>query len=124
VAAELRTAHPPLAAELNIVQREILLGRTAGEALRQLADRSDLEEIRSLASVIQQGERFGASLVKAMRVHAETLRSSRILRAEEMAQQAVVKMLFPTALCILPALFIIVLGPITMEVLEKFRGLF
>jgi tight adherence protein C len=123
VATELKSAHPLLATELNIVQREVQLGRSAGEALRLFADRSDLEELRSLASVVQQSERYGASLVKAMRVHAETLRGQRMLYAEEMAQKAVVKMLLPTALCIMPALFIVVLGPTMLEVLEQLQGL-
>jgi tight adherence protein C len=123
VAGELQTAHPMLATELHIVQREIQLGRSAGEALRQFANRSDLEEIRSLASVVQQSERFGASLVKALRVHAETLRGKRILQAEEMAQKAVVKLLFPTALCIMPALFIVIIGPLALEAVAVIRGL-
>lgn len=123
VASELQTAHPMLATELHIVQREIQLGRSAGEALRQFAHRCDLEEIRSLASVVQQSERFGASLVKALRVHAETLRSKRILLAEEMAQKAVVKLLFPTALCIMPALFIVIIGPLALEAAAMIKGL-
>ena len=69
VSSELRTAHPVLAREMNIVQREIQLGRSTGDALRRFADRGDLEEIRSLASVIIQTERFGASLVKIGRAH-------------------------------------------------------
>lgn len=120
VAHELRTAHPLLAAELNIVQREVQLGRTVGDALRQFANRIDLEELRSLAAVILQSEKFGASLVKALRVHAETLRSRRVTNAEEMAQKAVVKMLFPMVFFILPALFIAVLGPTGIIILEIF----
>lgn len=123
VATELKSAHPLLSRELNIAQREMQLGCSPGEALRHFADRSDLEEVRSLASVVIQSERYGASLVKALRVHAETLRSNRMLYAEEMAQKAVIKMLLPTALCIMPALFIVVLGPIMMEVAEQLRGL-
>ena len=74
--------------ELNIVQREIQLGRTPGEALRKMGERTDLEEVRSLASVIIQAEKFGASLVKSLRVHSETLRTKRQQHAEEMAQKA------------------------------------
>jgi tight adherence protein C len=118
VASELRTAHPLLANELNIVQREVQLGRSPGEALRQFADRTDLEELRGLASVILQAEKFGASLVKALRVHSETLRTRRIQRAEEMAQKSVVKLLIPTVMFILPALFLALLGPIGLHVLE------
>lgn len=76
--SELRGAHPVLAAELHIVQREIQLGRTTGEALRKLGERADREEIRSLASVILQAEKFGASLVRSLRVHSEALRSNRM----------------------------------------------
>jgi tight adherence protein C len=123
LAGELRTAHPLLADELVIVQSEVHLGRSPGEALREFAVRADLEELRGLASVILQSERFGASLVRALRVHAETLRGRRILAAEEMAQKAVVKLLFPTVLFILPALFIAVLGPNAILVWETFRAM-
>lgn len=120
VAGELRTAHPTLARELNIVQREVQLGRTTGEALRQFSDRTDLEEVRSLASVIIQTEKFGASMVKALRVHAESLRSKRMLYAEEMAQKAATKVLFPTVFFILPATFVVILGPAAIQIMDVF----
>jgi len=122
VSSELRTAHPLLASELNIVQREVQLGRTVGDAIRQFATRVDLEELRSLAAVILQSERFGASLVKALRVHAETLRNRRVTSAEEMAQKAVVKMLFPMVFFIMPALFIAILGPTGIMIMEMFKS--
>jgi tight adherence protein C len=117
VAGELRTAHPLLAGELSIVLREVQLGLSTGEALRQFAERSDLEEVRGLASVITQSERFGASLVKALRVHAETLRTKRLQYAEEMAQKAATKILFPTVLFIMPAIFIVILGPAVIQIM-------
>jgi tight adherence protein C len=123
VASELRTAHPALAHELNIVQREMQLGMTAGEALKKFADRCDLEEIRSLGSVIVQAERFGASLVKALRVHAESLREKRLLHAEEMAHKAATKILFPTLLCIFPGIFIVILGPAVIHAIDIFERL-
>jgi tight adherence protein C len=123
VASELLAAHPALARELSIVQRQMQLGRSAGEALRQFADRADLEEIRSLASVIIQAEKFGASLVKALRVHADSLRQKRLFAAEEMAQKAAIKMLFPTVLCIFPGILVIILGPAAIQILEIFRNL-
>jgi tight adherence protein C len=118
VANELRTAHSLLAQELNIAQREIQLGRTAGESLQQMGIRSDLEEVRSLASVITQAEKFGASLVKSLRVHADTLRLKRQQRAEEMAQKAAVKILFPTLMFIFPAIFVVILGPAAFQIWE------
>jgi tight adherence protein C len=123
VASELATAHPVLARELNIVQRQIQLGRSPGESLRQFGERADLEEIRGLASVVIQSERFGASLVKALRVHADALRQKRMLLAEELAQKAALKILFPTVLCIFPGIFVVILGPGLIRLTEAFRNL-
>jgi tight adherence protein C len=123
VSGELRMVHSTLAAELAIVQREVQLGRTSGEALRKMGERSDLEEVRSLASVILQSEKFGASLVKSLRVHAESLRLKRQQRAEEMAQMAATKMLFPTVLFILPAMFVVILGPAAIHITQIFGRL-
>jgi tight adherence protein C len=105
---------------LNIVQREVQLGLSTGEALRQFDERCDLEEIRTLASVIIQTERFGASLVKALRVHAETLRVKRLQRAEELAQMAGTKILIPTVLFILPGLFVVILAPAVIQIMAMF----
>jgi tight adherence protein C len=120
VTAELHSAHPILGAELDLVQREMLLGVSVGEGLRKLAVRADLEEMRNLASVIVQSERFGTSVVKALRIHSDTLRQQRQQRAEEMAQKAAVKILFPTLLCIFPAIFIVILGPAAFQILAIF----
>ena len=120
VTKELRSAYPMLTMELIIVHREVQLGASSGEALRRFADRFDLEELRSLSSVIRQAEKFGASIVNAIRVHAETLRHKRMEQARERAQKATVKILFPTVLCIFPAVFVVILGPAVYDVLEMF----
>ncbi|HUS39536.1 MAG: type II secretion system F family protein [Pirellulales bacterium] len=123
VATELHQAHPLLANEMAIVQREVQLGRTTGEALKDFANRFDAEELRSLASVVAQSERFGASVVKAMRVHADTLRLKRYQWAEAQAQKAPLKLIFPTVLLIFPALYIVLMGPAgvrVMEMLDRF----
>jgi tight adherence protein C len=122
VSSELSTAHPLLAAELAIVQRAVQLGRSTGEALRDLGVRSDLEEIRTLASVLIQTERYGASLVNALRIHSETLRQKRMQYAEEMAQKAAVKILFPTLIFIFPGIFIVVLGPAVYHIIDILRS--
>ena len=121
VAEDLRTAHPLLADELNIVQRGVQLGLSPGESLRHLAQRTDLEEIGSLASVIIQADRLGASLVKTMRVHADTLRVKRRQRAEEMAQKAGTKILFPTIIFIFPALFVVILAPGMIQIMDMLK---
>ncbi len=116
VSGDLRAVHPELAIELEIVQREVQLGQTAGEALRRLGERADMEEVRSLASVIIQSERFGAGLNKSLKMHADTLRMKRQQRAEEMAQKAGTKVLFPTLLFIFPAIFVVILGPAMVQI--------
>jgi tight adherence protein C len=118
VTSELRTVHPLLAAELAIVQRETQMGLSTGEALRKFAQRSGLEEVQELASVLLQSEHFGASVVKTLRAHADGCRTERQQRAEEMAQKAAVKILFPTLLCIFPAVFIVILGPAAYQIAE------
>lgn len=116
VAKELSGAHPMLSAELMIAEREIQLGHTSGDALQHFADRFDLEELRSLSSVVKQAEKFGASVAKALRVHAEDLRVRRFQMAEERAQKANVKLLFPTMFFIFPTLYVVLLGPAVVEV--------
>lgn len=118
VADEIRSAHPVLGYEFRIVDREVQLGRSPGEALLHFAQRTDLDEARSLSTVIGQSERFGASLVKSLRAHSETLRLRRRQIAEEQAQKAATKILFPTLFCIFPAIFVILLGPAVYQVSE------
>lgn len=120
VTAELNTAHPLLAAEMDLVQREMMLGVSVGDGLQKMAARTNLEELRNLAAVIVQSERYGTSVVKALRIHADTLRVQRQQRAEELAQKAAVKILFPTLLCIFPAVFIVILGPAAFQLLAIF----
>jgi tight adherence protein C len=122
VADELKSAHPILGNELKIVDREIQLGRSPGEALHHFGQRTDLEEAISLASVVGQSERFGASLVKSLRTHSETLRIKRRQKAEEKAQKASTKILIPTLLFIFPAVFVILLAPAVYQVMAMFAG--
>ena len=120
VTAELNSAHPLLGAEMDLVEREMMLGVSVGEGLQKMAARTDLEELRNLASIIVQSERFGTSVVRALRIHADTLRQQRQQHAEELAQKAAVKILFPTLLCIFPSIFIVILGPAAFQLLTVF----
>ena len=120
VSRELSSVHPLLAAEMAICQREMQLGASAGEALNRLAQRFDLAEMRSLASVVSQAERFGASIITALRVHGQTLREKRFQRAEELAQKAGVKLVFPTIVFIFPALFVVLAGPAVVRIFGMF----
>ena len=121
VADELGAAHPILGGELRIVDREIQLGRSPGESLANFAKRTDLEEVQSLASVVTQSERFGASLVKSIRTHSDGLRSKRKQKAEEKAQKASTLILAPTLLFIFPAVFVILLAPAVYQVMGIFN---
>lgn len=120
VSQELVTAHPELALELAIVDRETRMGRGVGESMRSLANRFDLEELRSMSTVIVQAEKYGSSLSDAMDVFAASMRQKRMYAAETLAQQAVAKILIPTVICILPALFVVTMGPAAIMI---YRGL-
>ena len=117
---EIQIVHPDLAMELNIVQREMQLGLSAGEALKKFAGRCGLSDVRDLAIVVLQSERYGASIAKALRNYSESARIARQQDAEEQAQKASVKILFPTLLCIFPAIFIVILGPAAFQTAKMF----
>jgi len=120
ITVELQAVHPLMGAEMHIIERSIQLGLSAGEAMADLAERSGLQELRDLAAVIVQSEKFGASLVKTLQSHADWFRMERQQRAEERAQEASVKILFPTLLCIFPAIFVVLLGPAMLQIATMF----
>lgn len=121
VGKELQLAHPLLSHELRIVNRSAELGQTLPEALRQFAARIGLEELRFLASIVAESERFGTSVADSLRIHADTLRVERQHRAEESARKASVKLLFPTVFLIFPVLFLVVLFPPLIKILNTLR---
>jgi tight adherence protein C len=116
VTEELRLAHPELGLELAIIEREMQTGRALGEAFLHFAERSDLEEVRSLAGCMNQTDRLGGGMVKTLRIQAESMRERRLHYAEEKAQKAGTKILFPTLLLIFPAIFVILIGPAAFQV--------
>jgi tight adherence protein C len=120
VGEELQIAHPMLATELNIVQRDVELGATVDAAMRRFAARSGHDGIRLLGTFIRESQRFGTALSEALRSHADMLRVQREQLAEEMAQKASVKVLLPTLLLILPAVFVVVAGPAVIQLQAMF----
>ena len=118
VAGELAVAHPMLAIEFKIAERQMQLGQSAAAAIRGIADRFDMEELRGMAATLQQAERVGASIAMALEVFAESLRDKRAQRADETAHKAAVKLLFPTVFFIMPALFVVILGPAAIQVYQ------
>ncbi len=111
VGEEMALASPILAEELHLVNLELRAGSTRERALRNLALRTGVEEVDMLVAMLVQSDRFGTSVATALRVHSESLRSKRRLRAEEMAAKIPVKLLFPTIFFIFPSMLLVLLGP-------------
>jgi tight adherence protein C len=122
VSEELRGAHPDLAHELSIVTAETQAGKPKAEVFQNLWERTQLDEIRPIASLLVQAERMGTGIGQALRTHAETSRDKRRQRAEEEASKAGIKMVFPLVLCIFPAFYIITLGPVVIHFIRVFSG--
>lgn len=119
-ALELKISQPAIADELNLVSLEQRAGRPRAEAWKHIGDRTDVETIRSLASILIQADRFGTSVGKALRTHSETLRTRRRQDAEEQAAKTTVKLVFPLVLFIFPSLFVVTLGPSMIIMFEGF----
>jgi tight adherence protein C len=123
VAEEVRNISAALSAELMMVNLEIRAGTARDQALRNLAERTGLEDIEGLVSTLIQTERFGTSVGRALRVQADTLRQKRRQRAEEAAAKTTIKLVFPLVMFIFPSLFVVVLGPAAIQVVRALVGL-
>ncbi len=123
VAQEIDAISPILAEELAISNLEIRAGAARMDALRGLASRTGLEDMRALVSMLVQTDRFGTSIAQSLRVHADTLRTKRRQEAEERAAKTTIKMLFPLALFVFPATFVVILGPSVFLLGELLGGL-
>ncbi len=121
-ALELAPTHPVIADELDIVVLEQRAGRPRSEAWRHMAERTDVEVVRNLVSMLVQSEQFGTSIAKTLRTHSETLRTQRIQTVEEMAAKTTVKLIFPLVLFIFPCLFLVTLGPAVILMSEEFKN--
>jgi len=122
VARELAASHPLLAEELALVNLEIRAGVGRVEALKNLAQRTGLEDIRGLVSLLAQSLRFGTSIADTLRVYAEEFRDKRMQRAEEQAAKVGTKMIFPLVLCMFPSFFLVAIGPAVLRMIEVFSG--
>jgi tight adherence protein C len=118
VGEEVRRSHPELSDELNLLALELRTGVTRQEALRNLAHRTDLEEVRNLVAILVQTDRFGTSIGQALRVHADSMRTTRRLKAEELAAKLPVKLLLPLIFFIFPSIFIVVIGPACIKMVR------
>ena len=123
VSEEITMLSPALGEQMGLVNLEIRAGKARDEALRNLADRTDLEDVRALSTVLIQTERFGTSVGQALRVQSDVLRTKRRQRVEEASAKTAIKMLFPLVFCIFPAMFLVILGPGVLQALKVLGGL-
>jgi tight adherence protein C len=119
-ADELRVSHPAIAEELTTVTTEIRAGLPRIEAFRNFSRRTGVEDVRSLVSMLTQTDRFGTSIGEALRVHADMSRTKRRQLAEERAGKVGVKLVFPLALCLFPALYVVCFGPVVVQIYHVF----
>jgi tight adherence protein C len=118
VATESERQGQDIGRELSLVASEISAGATLGQALRNLADRTTVEDIRPLAATLIQSEQLGGQIAPALHASSDALRMRRRLRAEEAAQKTTIKILFPLVLFILPAMLMVIIGPAVIQILH------
>ncbi len=123
VGEEMSHVHPELAEEMQIVTHEGAMGIPRSEALSNMAMRTGVPEIKSLVAVVTQAERFGTSVAKALRNQADALRVKRRQRAEEAAQKTTVKLMLPLILFIFPAIFVVLVGPAVLQLMDTFGNM-
>ncbi len=120
-ARELGKAHPAISDELEVIALEQRAGRARAEAWKHMAERTDVDIVRNLVSILAQSEQFGTSIAKTLRTHSDTLRTQRVQEVEEMAAKTTIKLIFPLVLFIFPCLFLVTLGPAVILMAESFR---
>jgi len=116
VGEEMKLTNKVLSEEFRLLNLELRAGKQRHDALRNLALRTDLEDVSSLSTLLIQTERFGTSIAQALRVHSDSMRTKRYQRAEEIAQKMPIKLIFPLILFIFPALLVVILGPAVISV--------
>jgi tight adherence protein C len=122
VSEELALSYPALARELEMITMETRAGKPRMEAFKNFAERTKVDDVRSLVAMLVQTDRFGTSIGQALRTHAEVSRTKRRQRGEEKAAKLGVKLLFPLIFCLFPAFYVIVLGPSMVRIYRQFVG--
>lgn len=118
VSTELKDVHPDISEEFEMANLEMRVGRDREESLRNLAERTGVDDLRSLVAMLIQTDRFGTSIAKAIRAFSDSLRTKRRQRAEQAAQKAAVKLLLPLSCFLFPTLFIAILGPAALQLID------
>jgi tight adherence protein C len=118
VADELAFAHPELADEMRLINLELRAGKARGEALKNFGERTQVDDVISLVTMLVQTDKFGTSVAQSLRVHSDTSRTKRRQRAEEAAAKTGVKMVFPLVFCIFPAIWVVTIGPAAIKFVQ------
>jgi len=118
ITEEFKLSSPALSEEFDIVNREMVAGKPRQEALRALTERSGVEDVKSLVAMLIQTEKLGTSLAQSLRVHSDSLRLRRRQKAEETAAKTTIKLVFPLVFLMFPALFIVILGPGVIQIIN------
>jgi tight adherence protein C len=121
---ELAHAQPELCDELHVVVLEQRAGRPRQDTWKHLAERTDVDCVRNLVSMLIQAEQFGTSIGKTLRTHSDTLRTQRIQQVEEQAAKTTIKLIFPLVFFIFPSLFLVTLGPAIIIMMDSFKQMF
>jgi len=119
VAKELEHAHPEICEEFSLVNLELKAGKRRAEALRNLAERSGVDDLKKLVAVLVQADRFGTGVAQSLRAHSDYMRVQARQVAEEKAAKLGVKLVFPIFFCILPSLFVVTVGPVVMRIIRE-----
>jgi tight adherence protein C len=119
VAKELEHAHPEICEEFSLVNLELKAGKRRAEALRNLAERSGVDDLKKLVAVLVQADRFGTGVAQSLRAHSDYMRVQARQIAEEKAAKLGVKLVFPIFFCILPSLFVVTVGPVVMRIIRE-----
>jgi tight adherence protein C len=118
VGEELKGLHPDMHYEIELVNLEIRVGRSREDALRNLAERTGVDDIRSFVALLIQADRYGSSIAKAVRIFADSLRTKRRQRAEQASQKAALKLIFPLTAFLFPTIMLVVLGPALLNLYD------
>jgi len=119
VSKELEHAHPEICEEFGFVNLELKAGKRRVEALRNLAERTGVDDLKKLVAVLIQADRFGTGVAQSLRGHADFMRIQARQVAEEKAAKLGVKLIFPIFFCILPSLFVVTVGPVAMKIVRE-----
>lgn len=119
VTEELGSSHPVIAKEFALANLQLQMGRPRSEVLHEMGARCGVPDVRSLAAVIIQAEKFGSSIAQALRVQSDSMRTRRRQLAEERAQKTAVKLIFPLVLFIFPGLFVVLVGPAAITMIRE-----